>query len=108
MVKYIIKVLLLLVFLGVSTGCGPVVSGLKIMRADIRLSEAETAGAKTHALYSYASAQEYLKKAREEHAYSEFWTARKYAQKALDYAQEALEKCEIGNTTEQIGTDTPE
>ena len=85
------------------SGCGPMISGVKILRARVSISEAETAGARFNALYEYTAADEYFKKAREEHAYSEFWTARRYADKAIFYAEQAREKAEIASKTKQIG-----
>ena len=58
-----------------TTGCGPIVSGVRILKADIALSEAQTAGAEESAVYEYTAAQIYLDKAREEHGYSDFWGA---------------------------------
>ncbi len=77
-------------------GCGPTVSGVQIIKANIALSAAETAGAPKSsdpgAIYSYTAAKEYLQKAREEAGYSDFAAARKYADEALKYAEEAREK----------------
>jgi hypothetical protein len=74
------------------TGCGPIVSGVQIVNANIALSAAATAGAQRTAVYEYTAAKEYLQKAREEHAYSDFWASRIYADKALDYAEQAKKK----------------
>lgn len=83
------------VVLGLGTAaCGPIVSGVQTINANVMISAATTAGAKTTAVYEYTIAQEYLKKAREEHAYSDFAAAQEYADKALDYATKALEKAE--------------
>ena len=76
-------------------GCGPVVSGMRIMKADVEISEAVTAGAREHAVYEYTAAVEYLKKAREEHAYSDFLGAERFAAKALDLADKARRKAEV-------------
>jgi hypothetical protein len=89
-VRYLFAIILLSVFAG--TGCGPIVSGVQIVNANIALSSAATAGAKRAAVYEYTAAKEYLQKAREEHAYSDFWAARIYADKALDYAVRARNK----------------
>jgi len=82
-------------------GCGPIVSGVEIVNANIALSSAETAGAKKTAIYEYVSAREYLQKAREENGYSDFWAARIYAEKALDYATKARKRAESSAQTEQ-------
>ncbi len=91
-------------------GCGPIVSGVQIVNANIALSAAETAGAKKHAIYEYTAAREYLQKAREENAYSDFWAARNYADLALDYAAKARKKAETLGGAEQapvMPTDAP-
>jgi hypothetical protein len=87
--------------LGLCAGCGPIVSGVQIVNANIALSAAETAGAKRTAIYEYTAAREYLQKAREEHGYSDFWASRIYADKALDYAVRARKKAEAASGIEQ-------
>lgn len=82
-------------------GCGPIVSGVQIVNANIAVSAAETAGAKKYALYEYTAAREYLQKAREENAYSDFWAARTYADMALDYATKARKRAETVAGAEQ-------
>ncbi|MBI3179477.1 MAG: DUF4398 domain-containing protein [Deltaproteobacteria bacterium] len=84
-----------------SFGCGPIVSGVEIVNANVALSAAETAGAKRTAIYEYTAAREYLQKAREEHGYSDFWASRVYAERALDYALKARKKAEAAAQTEQ-------
>jgi hypothetical protein len=92
---------LLLVLAPFFSGCGPVVSGVQIINANIAISAAETAGAKRAALYEHTAAKEYLQKAREEHGYSDFWASRIYADKALDYAVRARKKAEATAGTDQ-------
>ena len=104
--KQTVQLMALLLLVSIGTGCGPMISGVKILRAGVSLSEAETAGAKINALYEYTAAEEYFKKAREEHAYSEFWTARRYADKAIFYADQARQKAEVASKTEQIGSES--
>lgn len=82
-------------------GCGPVVSGVNIVTANARISEAESAGAKQYALYEYTAAVEYLQKAREEHGYSDFAAARLYADKAFDFAEQAKKKAQAAAKVEQ-------
>lgn len=76
------------------SGCGPIVSGVQIIKADVELSAAATAGAKNNAPYEYTAATEYLQKAREEHGYSDFAESRKYANKAFELAEKARKKAE--------------
>lgn len=95
------KVIFLLGAFSVLAGCGPIVSGVQIVNANIALSAAETAGAKRTAVYEYTAAREYLQKAREENAYSDFWASRIYADKALDYAVKARERAEAAAGLDQ-------
>ncbi len=90
-----------LLAISAALGCGPVVSGVEIVNANVALSAAETAGAKRTAIYEYTAAREYLQKAREENGYSDFWASRIYAEKALDYALKARKKAEAAAQTEQ-------
>ena len=64
-------------------------------------SAAKTAGAKDMAIYEYTAAVEYLQKAREENAYSDYAAARLYADKALDYAVKARERAETVSQIDQ-------
>lgn len=68
-------------------GCGPIVGGVQIVNADIAVNAAKNAGGEKYAQYEYTMAREYLKKAREENAYSDFHGARIYAEKAIKYAE---------------------
>ncbi len=86
---------------GVSSGCAPIVSGVQIVNANIALSAAQTAGAKKNAPYELTAATEYLEKAREENAYSDFAAARVYADKSVDFAQKARKKAEALSAAEQ-------
>jgi len=76
-------------------GCGPIVSGVQIINANIEISAAETAGALQHAIYEHTAAVEYLQKAREEHGYSDFAASRDYADKSFDFAERARKKAEM-------------
>jgi hypothetical protein len=73
-------------------GCAPIMSGVQVVKANVALSAAETAGAKNNAPYEYAAAVEYLKKAREEASYSDFAASETFAGKALTYAEDARRK----------------
>lgn len=92
-----IKVLVSLMFIMVTTftGCVPVMSGLTILDANIALSKAKTAEAEVYSPYEFTLAEEYFQKARNEHAYSEFKTAQKYADKAIEYATLSQRKSQI-------------
>jgi hypothetical protein len=90
-----------IVIAGSLVGCAPIVSGVQIVKANIALSAAETAGAKKTAVYEYTAASEYLKKAREENAYADFAASETFADKALDFALRARKKAEAMAGTEQ-------
>lgn len=85
-------------------GCGPTVSGVRIVQANISLSAAEMAGAPTAAPYEYTAAQEYLRKAREENAYSDFDSSSLFADKAIQLAEQARMKAE---KSARMGTTAP-
>lgn len=85
----------------VMAGCGPVVSGVQIVRAGVEISAAETAGAKEQAPYEYTAAVEYLQKSREEHGYSDFAASREYADKAREFAIRAREKAQTLTAIDQ-------
>ncbi len=89
-----LEYLLLLATLLCIAGCGPIVSGVQTIKANIAVSAAKSAGAERHAAYEYSAAVEYLQKSREEHAYSDFWAARLYADKALSFALAARKRAE--------------
>ena len=72
-----------------------------IVKANIEISAADSAGAKTHALYEYTSAIEYLAKAREEAGYSDFAAAREYADKSRSFAKKAKKRAETVSRLEQ-------
>ena len=81
--------------------CGPIVSGVQVINANIELSAAETAGAPSHAIYEYNAAVEYLQKAREEAGYSDFSASREFADKARDFAKKARKKAEAVSKLDQ-------
>lgn len=78
--------------LGSTAGCAPVSSTASVLKADLALSAAETAGAKQNAPYEYTAATEYLSKAREDAAYSHFSASVDFADKALKLASDAKNK----------------
>ena len=82
-------------------GCGPVVSGVDIVKANVALSAAREAGADKHALYELSAARAYLEKAREEHGYADFAAAREYARKALNFAKQARRRARMQAGAEQ-------
>lgn len=83
-------------FLGLSalaSGCvGPTWSTVDLVNAENALTEAKAANAEQLAPYEYYRAQELLRKANEEWGYSDFGTAREYAELALEFADKARKK----------------
>lgn len=78
---------LLLVLLG---GCGPIASTGPMLQARDLVDLAKAAGSERFAMYEFTMAREYLAKAREEWAYSDFQKAREYSDLAADYAKRAM------------------
>ena len=89
------------VFVLLLSGCGFIVTGMEVVNAKVAILSAETAGAKIHAVYEYQVARSYLEKAQEETAYAEYWSAKKFAEKALDYAIRARRRAEAMSVVEQ-------
>lgn len=77
---------------GAFAGCAPISSTASVLKADLALTAAETAGAKQHAPYEYTAASEYLSKAREEAGYSHFAASVTFADKAVKLADDAKAK----------------
>ena len=84
----------LLAVLAGSTACGPITSTSTLNDAIVAVEEARLKQAEEYAIYEFISAVEYLDKAREEWAYSDYQHAEEYAQKALDFARAAEDRAE--------------
>ncbi len=82
-------------------GCGPITSGVGILKANVEISAAKTAGAESLSPFEYVSAVEYLQKSREEHGYSDFAASRRYADKALEFALQARRRAESQSQADQ-------
>ena len=78
---------LLLLLLG---GCGPIASTGPMLQARDLVEFARAAGSERFAMYEFTMAREYLAKAREEWAYSDFQKAREYSDLAADFAKRAV------------------
>ncbi len=78
---------LLLLLLG---GCGPIASTGPMLQARDLVDLAKAAGSEQFAMYEFTMAREYLAKAREEWAYSDFQKAREYSDLAADFAKRAM------------------
>ncbi len=78
---------LLLLLLG---GCGPIASTGPMLQARDLVAYAQGTGSERFAMYEFTMAREYLAKAREEWAYSDFQKAREYSDLAADYAKRAI------------------
>lgn len=83
------RVILMLGLLAVS-GCYAGVRGtVKLMEGDQELAQARAAGAQARAVYEWTLADEYMKKARDEWARSEYESAEKLVVKSKRWAAEA-------------------
>jgi hypothetical protein len=69
--------------------CGPLTAHSDIAQAQIAVEAARGAEASRYAIYEYRSAQNYLRKAKEEEGFSSFQSAINLAKKAIKYADEA-------------------
>jgi hypothetical protein len=80
----------LLAGVGLATACGPIEYGNQVSgKAARAVAAAKQAGAERYAPYEYASAVEYLHKAREEGGYAEYQVAIDYGHRAEDFAIKA-------------------
>ena len=71
-------------------GCYAGVRGtVKLVEADQELAKARAAGAQSHATYEWTMADEYMKKARDEWARSDFQSAEQLTKKAKKWAADA-------------------
>ncbi|MCB9508103.1 MAG: DUF4398 domain-containing protein [Myxococcales bacterium] len=73
-------------------GCGPLLSTTEISDAALAVREASDVDADRFAIFEYVSAVEYLAKAREEWARSDFQHAISYAKTAREFADAAYER----------------
>lgn len=73
---------LLVFFMVLGMGCGPVQSTAYLLDAAVQLEAARTAQAEKYAPYEWTAGNLYLHKAREEVGYSDFEEAVAYADKA--------------------------
>jgi len=85
-------ILLLGVVAVLETACGPIRSTSGVVYARQAIQEAETEGADSVALYEMTLAREYLRKAREEMGYNDYYMAEQLAIKAEEMADLALER----------------
>lgn len=80
--------------------CGPITATSSISAARYALEMATEAEAERRAVYEYVSAVAYLEKAREEWGTSDYQRAEEYADRAIAFAEAALERA---NATEVTG-----
>lgn len=74
------------------SACGPISTTVALHDAESAVEAARAADAHRYASYELTSAEEYLRKAREEEGYSDFQVAVDLARKALIFADEARQK----------------
>lgn len=75
-----------------TTGCGPVLSTVKIISAQAELDGARAAQGEKFAPYEMTAAENYLAKAREEQGYAEFGPSIDYASRAETLAIEGRKR----------------
>ena len=85
-------ILLLGVVAVLETACGPIRSTSGVVYARQAIQDAESEGADGVALYEMTLAREYLRKAREEMGYNDYYMAEQLAIKAEEMADLAMEK----------------
>ena len=92
------------------TACGPIRSTSGVVYARQAIQDAESEGADSVALYEMTLAREYLRKAREEMGYNDYYMAEQLAIKAEEMADLALDKT-LGaaavSTDRAHGVETP-
>ncbi len=88
--------------------CGPVTSTMTMNDAIVAVDSAGLEEAGDYAIYEYISAVEYLEKAREEWAYSDYQHAEEYAQRALDFARQAQERARANPDRALRGLEGPD
>jgi hypothetical protein len=86
------RLALALLALAAGVGCGPIQSTPALIDADVAVEAARSAGAATTAPYEFTSAEQYLRKAREEAGYAQYQATTDFAIKARDLARDAREK----------------
>jgi hypothetical protein len=74
------------------SACGPISTTIALRDAEAAIEVARSADAARYAAFELASADAYLRKAREEEGYSDFQTAIDLAQRALVFADKARER----------------
>lgn len=84
---------ILMVFIApLISNCGALISTADLSQAKRAIESAEEVDADVWAVYEFVSASEYLLKAREEWAHSDFQHAHEYAERAIEFAEDARER----------------
>ena len=86
------RLVLALLAFAAAAACGPIKSTPALIEADVEVQAARSAGAAKSAIYELTSAEEYLRKAREEASYAQYQAATDFAEKARDLAKKARER----------------
>lgn len=93
---------------GALAGCGPIRSTAYLLDAEVQIEAARTAGAEKRAPYEWTAANLYIRKAREEVAYSDFQAGLDFAEKASRFANKARENSlAAGNAASPAPTPAP-
>ena len=93
---------------GLITACGPITATTAVADATVAIEGARAVEADRYAVYEFASAVEYLKKAKEEEGFSDFHAAMSLAFRARRLAEaakvRALQSPERGFPPQENGT----
>jgi len=84
------RVIPLLAFVGVATGCGNTLYAIEMSSASSKLEEAHELGAEQYAPYEYWFAYEHVEKAQSEAAEADYGDALKLAEQGEEYAEKAI------------------
>jgi hypothetical protein len=91
----VLRITALLIPVVCGTGCGNSLYAMRANAAAIKLEEARSMGAQQRAPYEYTLAEEHLNKAMSEAAEADYGDAFNLANSAYDYADRAVERCEL-------------
>jgi hypothetical protein len=87
-----VRSLLAVLLLAPLLACGPVQASRALVAADVELEGARSAGAPAAASQEFASAEAYLRKAREKNGYAQYEAAAALAERSIERSQAARKK----------------
>ncbi len=98
-----VTVLLSILGLVTTSGCGGVYYTVSVNAAQARLEQARQMGAESQAPYEYYFAREHLRQAQVEASEASYSDAAGYAETAELYAQKAIDVIQTGNRERKPG-----